>query len=64
MQVLTYILLAIMLFFGAFGPGARTCSAVQELALPSNMSIKWSIQEWDYVRLRIGQFHLGYLLLL
>ncbi|KAI9383202.1 hypothetical protein POPTR_013G045333v4 [Populus trichocarpa] len=29
MQVLTYILLAIMLFFGAFGPGARTCYAVR-----------------------------------
>jgi hypothetical protein len=30
MQVLTYML-AIMLFFGAFGPGARTCYAVQYL---------------------------------
>jgi len=29
MQVLTYILLAIMLFFVAFGPGARTCYAVR-----------------------------------
>jgi len=29
MQVLPYILLAIMLFFGAFGPGARTCYAVR-----------------------------------
>jgi hypothetical protein len=29
MQVLSYILLAIMLFFGAFGPGARTCYAVR-----------------------------------
>jgi len=29
MQVLTYTLLAIMLFFGAFGPGARTCYAVR-----------------------------------
>uniref|UniRef100_A0A3N7G4J6 Uncharacterized protein n=1 Tax=Populus trichocarpa TaxID=3694 RepID=A0A3N7G4J6_POPTR len=29
MQVLPYILLAVMLFFGAFGPGARTCYAVR-----------------------------------
>ncbi|KAL9379216.1 hypothetical protein Peur_027698 [Populus x canadensis] len=29
MHVLSYILLAIMLFFGAFGPGARTCYAVR-----------------------------------
>jgi len=29
MQVLSYILLAVMLFFGAFGPGARTCYAVR-----------------------------------
>jgi hypothetical protein len=29
MQVLSYISLAIMLFFGAFGPGARTCYAVR-----------------------------------
>jgi hypothetical protein len=29
MQVFAYILLAIMLFSGAFGPGARTCYAVR-----------------------------------
>ena len=28
----------------------------QELAMPSDMSIKWSLQERDYVRLRRGQF--------
>ena len=29
MQVLSSILLAILLLFGAFGPGARTCYAVR-----------------------------------
>ncbi|KAJ6694110.1 hypothetical protein OIU85_004853 [Salix viminalis] len=31
MQVVTYIL-AIMLFFGGFGPGARTCNAVRYIS--------------------------------
>ncbi|KAG6751795.1 hypothetical protein POTOM_044002 [Populus tomentosa] len=31
MQVLSSILLAILLLFGAFGPGARTCYAVRYL---------------------------------
>ncbi|KAJ6974763.1 hypothetical protein NC653_030791 [Populus alba x Populus x berolinensis] len=31
MQVLSSILLAILLLFGAFGPGARTCFAVRHV---------------------------------